>query len=443
MSYNDENYLFKRDRKKTYPVIDRAEGIYLYDKDGNKYIDASGGPMVVNIGHGVKEIFEAMIRQANKVCFPYSAHFVSDAQINFSREVLRLAPAGMSKVYPVSGGSEAIEIAMKMVRQYFLGIEMPDRTKIIGRWQSYHGATFGCLSVGGHTLYRKDYIPYLLNFPHIPAPYCYRCPFEKEYPDCDVLCARVLERTIKDENKNTVAAFIAEPITGGSLGALSPPEEYFKIIWEICDRYGILLIVDEVITGFGRTGENFGIDNYGISPDIIVTAKGASSGYIPLGAVIINEKIVEVFNEKRTNFQLGFTFSGQPLTCAVGEAVLKYIQKNNLIERAKSVGKYFFERFEKLGNLPIVGEVRGKGLLLGIEVVENKNTKKPFDRKKKVAENIVRRAFESNLIVMPGHGFEDGLTGDIIMLAPPFIITEEEIDDVYDKLESILMELCG
>jgi len=437
---NNDDHIFYRNRKKRYPIVDRGEGVYLYDTEGNKYLDASGGPMVVNIGHGVKEITDAIVMQADKVSFPYVAHFASEAQINFSREVLKLTPAGMSKVYPVAGGSEATEIAIKLVRQYFLGMGMPDKTKIIGRWQSYHGATIGSLSVGGHSLYRKDYEPYLINFPHIPPPYCYRCPFEKKYPECEILCAQYLEKAIKDENKNTVAAFIVEPITGGTLGACTPPVEYFKIIREICDKYGLLLVLDEVVTGFGRTGKNFGIDHYEVSPDIIITAKGASSGYIPLGSVIINEKIFEVFNTKRTGFPLGYTYSGQPLTCAVGEAVLKYIEANDLIHRAEKMGKYLFKRFKQLNDIPIVGDIRGKGLLLGIELVQSKDSKTPFSRNKKVAESIVKKAFQSGLIVLPGHGFEDNLTGDIIMLAPPFIIKEKEIDNIYDILEPLIME---
>ena len=436
-----EHHLFHRDRKKTYPMIDRGEGVYLYDQQGKAYLDASGGPMVVNIGHGVPEIIEAMVRQAEKVCFPYSGHFVSRAQIDFAEEVIKMAPPTMTKVYPVSGGSEATEIAVKMARQYFLGRGESERIKIISRWQSYHGSTLGALSVGGHTLYRQDY-PFLLNMPHIPAPYCYRCPFEKEYPGCGLLCAHTLERTIKDEGKSSIAAFIVEPVTGGTLGALTPPPEYFPIIREICDRYGVLLLADEVITGFGRTGKNFGVDHYKVSPDLIITGKGASSGYTPLGAVIISEKVFELFNTQRTSFPLGYTFSGNPVSCAVGTAVLRYITKHELVNRAQKMGEYLFDRFARLRELSIVGDIRGKGLLLGIELVKDKKEKTPYARNVKLAETIVARAFEQGLIIMPGHGFKDNLTGDILMVAPPFIVKKEEIDEIADKLEAIIRQ-CG
>jgi len=434
--------IFHRDRKKNYPMIDRGEGIYLYDEQGKAYLDASGGPLVVNIGHGVPEVIEAMRRQAEKVCFPYSAHFVTQSQIDFAAEVIKMAPPNMTKVYPVSGGSEATEIAVKMTRQYFLGRGEPERTKIISRWQSYHGATLGALSVGGHTLYRQDYLPLLLNMPHIPAPYCYRCPFEKEYPGCELVCARCLERAIKDEGKSSIAAFIVEPMTGGTLGALTPPPEYFHIIKDICERYGVLLIVDEVITGFGRTGANFGIDHYRVQPDLIVTAKGASSGYAPLGSVIISEKVSEVFETKRTGFQLGYTFSGNPVSCAVGAAVLRYIAKHDLVTRAQNLGEYLFDRFERLKEIPLVGDIRGKGLLLGIELVKDKKSKTPFARNLKLAETITARALAQGLIIMPGHGFKDDLTGDILMIAPPFIVREEEIDKIADKLAAII-QMCS
>jgi adenosylmethionine-8-amino-7-oxononanoate aminotransferase len=436
---NQDNILY-RDWRKTYPVIERGEGVYLLDRQGKKYIDASGGPFVVNIGHGVTEVIEAMEQQARKVCFPYAGNFSSEAQIELADEVIRFAPAGMSRVYFVSGGSEANEVALKIARQYHLDRGEPSRVKIIGRWQGYHGGTLGALSMGGHTHYRQDYLPYMLDFPHIHAPYCYRCRFDREYPSCGILCAHELERAIIDEGKESIAAFISEPVTGSSLGAMAPPLEYFPIIREICDRHGILLIVDEVITGFGRTGKNFGIDHWGVVPDLIVTGKGISSGYTPLGATIIHEKIFEVFSKsRRSTFFLGYTYGGNPLSCAAGLAVLRYIKKNGLVERADKMGEYLFGKFESLKKIPIVGDIRGKGLLLGIELVQD-GKKTPFPRSKKLAEAIVRKAFENGLILLPGHGLQDGVVGDLLMIAPPFIVQQQEIDEIYRILEDLVRE---
>ena len=298
--------------------------------------------------------------------------------------------------------------------------------------------------MGGHTLYRKDYLPYLTHFPRIPAPYCYRCPLGKVYPTCGIACAWYLERTIKEEGKETIAGFISEPVTGSSLGALAPPPEYFPIIRDICDRYGILFIVDEVITGFGRTGKNFGIDNWGVVPDMITTGKGISSGYAPLGAIIIHEKVFDVFeSSKRTSFFTGYTYSGHPISCAAGLAVLRHIKKHGLVECSAKMGHYLFRKFEELKELPIVGDIRGKGLLLGIELVQDKEKKTIFDRSRRVAEAIVRKAFERGMILLPGHGLEDGVVGDLLMIAPPFIVNESEIDTIFGLLRETILEVQG
>ncbi len=440
MTANPQDRVFYRDWKKVYPVIDRGEGIYLYDRKGKKYIDASGGPFVVNIGHAVPEVIAAMEEQARKVCFPYAGNFTSEAQIELAEEVIRFCPPGMSRVYFVSGGSEANEVALKLARQYHLERGEPSRVKIIGRWQGYHGATLAALAMGGHTHYRKDYLPYMMDFPHIHAPYCYRCRFGREYPSCQIVCAQELEKTILNEGKETIAAVISEPVTGSSLGAMAPVPEYFPIIREICDRYGVLLVVDEVITGFGRAGKNFGIDHWGVIPDIIVTGKGISSGYTPLGATIVHEKVYDVFTKsKRSSFFLGYTYAGNPLSCAVGLAVLRHLKKNGLVERAAKMGAFLFHEFDGLKKIPIVGDIRGKGMLLGIELVQD-TQKTPFPRSRKLAESIVRKAFERGVILLPGHGLGDGVVGDLLMLAPPFIIQEKEIREVYGVLEELIAE---
>jgi len=436
-------HVFCRDWRKSYPKIDRGEGVYLFDTHGKRYLDGSGGPAVVSIGHGVfEEIIDAMVGQARKVCFPYVGHFMSEAQIELAKKIIGFAPPGMSQVYFVSGGSEATEVALKLIRQYHKEHGNHSRVKVISRWQSYHGATIGALSLSGHTSRRADYLPYLLNFPHILPPYCYRCPFGKEYPSCDIYCAYDLERTIKREGKESIAAFIAEPIIGNTVGAAVPPPEYFPIIREICNRYGILLVVDEVITGFGRTGRNFGIDHWGVVPDLIITGKGISSGYAPLGAVIMHEGVYEVFTEsKRSTFFLGYTYSGNPLSCAVGLAVLRYIEKNDLVERSAQMGEYLFKRFSKMKELPMVGDIRGKGLLLGVELVIDKGERTPFERSRKIAETITSEAFVRGLILLSGSGTVDGVSGDHLVIAPPFIIEEEQIEEMAAILEKVILEV--
>ena len=436
------DHVFHRDWRKTLPMIDRGEGVYLYDRQGKRYLDASGGPAVINIGHGVKEVIDSMLEQARKVCFPYVGHFISEAQIELSRKVVEFAPPGMSRVYFVSGGSEATEIALKVARQYHLSKGDPSRVKIIGRWQGYHGATIGALSVSGHTSRRNDYQPYLLNFPHIPPSYCYRCPWDKAYPACGIVCAHELEKVIKQEGQAHVAAFIAEPLVGNSLGAVPPPPEYFPIIREICDRYGILFIADEVITGFGRTGKNFGIDHWKVVPDVIITGKGTGSGYTPLGAVIVHQRVFEAFEKsERPAFFMGYTYSGNPLSCAVGLAVLRYIEKNRLVERSAQMGKYFFERLGRLKDLPMVGDIRGKGLLLGIEFVKDKAKKTPFERSRKISETLTDKAFQNGLILMSGAGTADGVSGDHTVVSPPFVITERQIDEMAELLEKSIREV--
>jgi len=341
----------------------------------------------------------------------------------------------------IVGDAQATEIAIKMVRQYYLLQGKGRKNIIISRWLSYHGATLGALSLSGHTRRRRDYLPYLIDFPHIEPPYCYRCPFAAEYPDCEVKCAYELERIIKRIGAENIAAFIAEPILGNSAGAVVPPPEYYQTIRSICDTYDLLFIADEVITGFGRTGTNFAIDHWKVAPDIIIAGKGISGGYAPLGAVIIHDKIFQKFQESSvSSFFLGYTFSNHPLSCAVGLAVLDYIEKHRLIQKVREKSGYLFTRASKLKELPIVGDVRGKGFFLGIELVADKNTKASFAGEKKVAEKIYQQAMKNGLIVMAGSGTADGTSGDHIIISPPFITSEEEINEIFHILETSIKE---
>ena len=444
LSNSLNSYCFYRDWKKDYPVVEKGEGIYVFDKNGKRYIDGSGGPCVVNIGHGVKEIIEALREQLDKICFPFAGHFASDAQIELGQRVIEFSPRTMSKVYFLSGGSEASETALKFVRQYHIERGDLSRTVFVTRWKSYHGATLGALALSGHTKRRQDYIPYLINFPHIHPPYCYRCDWGKNYPGCELECGHELERIIKLYGPNQIAAFIAEPIIGNTAGVVIPPKEYWPLIRSICDRYGILLVADEVITGFGRTGKNFGVDQWDVAPDVIIAGKGISSGYTPLAGVIINEKMWDVFrNSKRSTFFLGYTFSGHSLACYGGVAVLKYMIKENLVERSKRMGEYLLAKTETLEKLDGIGDVRGRGLLVGIEFVKDKRTKQPFERSKTFVEKVTSECFKKGLILTGGSGGADGIEGDHIIISPPFTITGSQIDEVIEILNDSIVKIIG
>ncbi|TKJ32159.1 aspartate aminotransferase family protein [bacterium (candidate division B38) B3_B38] len=434
-------HIFPRDWRKRYPVVERGEGVYLWDKDGRRYMDGAGGSAVVTVGHGNREVIHAMSSQAQKVCFPYIGNFLSQAQIELADKVISFLPPGMSRVYFVSGGSEATEVAIKIARQYHLLRGKEGKVHIISRWLSYHGATLGALSLSGHMQRRKDYLPYLLDSPHIPPPYCYRCPFALCYPACHIRCAEELERTIKKIGADHIAAFIAEPIIGNTAGAVVPPAEYYPIIRETCDKYDILLILDEVITGFGRTGRNFAIDHWGVCPDVLIFGKGISSGYASLGGVAIHEKIFDAFTRSPSSgFFLGYTFSGNPLACSAGLAVLNYIDEHHLVEECARKGAYLRVKASGLKDLPLVGDLRGKGLLMGIELVSDKEQKNPFPQEMMAAETLKAIAMEKGLLLMPGSGTADGVEGDHLVIAPPFTITTEELDLLLDLLESSLRE---
>ncbi len=434
-------YVFPRDLGRTYPVLVRGEGVYVFDEDGNRYLDAMGGVAVVNIGHGVREIADAMAEQARTLAFSHSVMFSNRPMLDLAERVTRLTPRGLDSVYFVSGGSEANETAIKLARQYHVERGAPSKALVIGRWQSYHGATLGALSVSGHVGRRKKYVPLLKEFPHIAAPNCYRCAFEHLHPACGVASADELERTIIQHGPENVAAFIAEPITGASSGAVVPPPDYFPRIREICDAYDVLLIADEVITGFGRTGTPFAMDHWGVVPDMITTAKGMASGYASLAAVIVHDRIRSVFAERGSPFVHGFTYGGNPLACAVGVAVLDLMERDGLIERSRKMGSVFFRAAERVRTHPIVGDIRGRGLMMGIELVRDRVTKEPFRPELRVAERLAAIALEKGLYVYPGAGGIDGVRGDHILICPPFVIAEHEIDAIFELLDRALGDL--
>ncbi|MGQ9693595.1 MAG: aspartate aminotransferase family protein [Thermodesulfobacteriota bacterium] len=438
---NCPEHVFHRNLKKDYPVIERGEGIYLFDRHGKKYIDGAGGSAVVGIGHGVKEITAAMVRQAEKVSFAHSSQFTSQAALDLAEKLVYLAPAGLSRVYFLSGGSEAVETAVKMARQYQVERGKAQKYKVISRWTSYHGNTLGALALSGHTGRRSYYLPLIQHTPHIQPAYCYRCPVGRQPNNCALECALDLEKTILYEGPDSISAFIAEPIVGATAGVLIPPADYFPKIREICDRYDVLFIADEVMTGLGRTGKNFGIDHWQVVPDMIVVGKGLSSGYTPIAAVIVKEEIHRTIKEGSGAFVHGHTYSQNPLSCAIAGAVIEYLGRNDLISRSAKMGEYFLESLATLLDHDLVGDVRGRGLFAGIEFVKDKKTKEPFPPQMKLNALIGHKAFAKGLITYPGGGGVDGLKGDHLLLAPPFIIKKEEIDRMVDILQETINEV--
>ncbi len=420
-------------------LITKTEGVYLHDSFGRKIIDASGGPMAVNIGHGRKEVAEAAARVLGEVSYVLPV-FASEARINLVKRIKKFLPEKLHNVYFCSGGSEANEAAIKIARQYHVLAGRDSKHKLISRKLSYHGMTFMALSASDVKKRQRDFMPMLWDIPKIESCYCYRCPFGKEYPGCDIDCALALEKKILEEGPETVSAFIAEPIVASAGGGLVPPPEYFPIIRETCDKYDVLLIVDEVVTGFGRTGEKMGMDNFGVTADIATFAKGVSSAYAPLAGMAVSNDICELFQEKEAEFQHLYTFSAHPIACAVGNEVMRIIEEEDMIARAREMGNYLQESLMELQDLPMVGDIRGKGMLWAIEFVKDKKTKEPFPKEKNVKMGLVMQCMMKGVFFYPGYYEDENGCGDHLMMAPPFIITEEQIDECTGVLRETLEE---
>jgi adenosylmethionine-8-amino-7-oxononanoate aminotransferase len=433
--------VFPRSFRKTYPEAVRGEGCYLYTADGKEYLDAAGGAAVVTIGHGVKEVARAMAEQAERLAYAHTSQFRTPAAEQLARRLLALAPPNFrdgGRVYFTSGGSEATETALKLCRQYFLERGETRRARVISRWQSYHGSTLGALSVSGNIRRRASYAPMLSEWGHIPPCYCFRCPLGLTYPRCDVACADELEKLLNSSGSKTVAGFIFEPVVGATLGAAVPPEGYLQRIWQICRTHDILLIADEVMSGMGRTGKVFACEHWGVTPDLILVGKGLASGYAPLGAVLVSKNVVETIARGSGVFQHGFTFNAHPVATAAGLAVLDFIERNRLFERVTRTGTELLAALEPLKRFATVGDVRGIGLLLGIEFVRDKKTREPFPRAAGFAGRVAEAAMEAGVVTYPIQGCVDGDRGDHILLAPPFIIDSREIKSLAEAMETAI-----
>jgi adenosylmethionine-8-amino-7-oxononanoate aminotransferase len=433
-----DRHVFHAALRKQFPVVSHGEGCWLYDTDGKRYLDACGGAMVVNIGHGVPGVARVMQEQASRVAFAHRGQFSNAPLQRLAALVAGLTPDGVDVMFPASGGSEAVETAIKLAHKYHCDRGRPGKHRVVARWQSYHGNTLGALSATGMSGRRAPYSSFLLDFPHIAAMQCYRCPFDSTYPECALRCADDLERVIRQEGAHTISAFIAEPLVAAAGGAPVPPPGYFERIREICDRHDVLFICDEVVCGFGRTGRPFGIQHWNVVPDMIVVAKGMSSGYAPLAGVVVKRSIVDTIRETSGLFSHGYTYGGNPVAAAVGVFVLEYLRDNKLIERSAEMGTYLQARLATLRAHPSVGDVRGVGLLVGIEFVRDRAAKAPFDPAIAYGLAVVQEATSRGLLVYPGSGTVDGVAGDHILVAPPFIITREEIDTVVRLLDETL-----
>jgi len=434
----DNTYVLYGDFKKKYPTLVRGEGVYVFDETGKRYLDAVGGVGVVNIGHGVQEVVDIIAQQAQTLAFAYGGLVDNLPRRALARKLQEWAPSGMreTRSFFCSGGAEANEAALKIAYQYHWERGKASKQKIVGRWQSYHGNTVGALSMSGRTHWIRMHSPYLLNFPHISPPYSYRCPWNKSRQDCDTECADELRTVIRQEGPENIAAFIAEPVIGTSMSAVVPPPEYYRIIRDICDEYDILLIVDEVMSGVGRTGKKWGIEHWEVVPDIISTGKGISSGYSPLGAVILSEKVWRAIADGSGTVMHSYTYGGNPLSCAAGVAVLDYIERHQLIARAGQTGEKLQGLLkEKLGGLPCVGEVRGVGLFLGLELVADKRTKDPFPVDWDVTSRVEEEASDNGLLILGGvRGLIEGISGDHFELLPPYVIEDEHVEFIVDTL---------
>ena len=435
MDMNEDTRVFYRNPFTNYPVVSRGEGPYLYDEQGKRYLDACGGAVVSALGHSVPEIIDALKAQLDRIEFAHTSQFTNPAQEELARLIANRARGGLNHVYFVSGGSEAVESAMKMARAYWVQMGRPDKWMVIGREQSYHGNTLGALAAGGNRWRRALYEPMLFKAPRAAACYCYRCPFGKEPASCSLECADDVERAIVEAGPEKVAAFIAEPIVGATAGALVPPDGYFPRVREICDRYDVLLIADEVMTGMGRCGTWFTIRQFGIVPDMMCLAKGLAAGFVPIGATIVHDRIVDTFLNRRNVFQHGHTYMGHPLAAAAGTAVIQYMEKNKLVERSRKLGDDLMARLRKaLGDHPHVGDIRGRGLFIGIEFVADRETKAPFEPEVAFHRLLGDIAFRNGLIVYAMGGTIDGRRGDHVLIAPPFIVTRAQLGRIVDLL---------
>ena len=432
--------VFPRNCKITIPLAVRGEGVYIIDRTGKKYIDASGGAAVSCLGHGDGQIIEAIKSQVERLEFAHTGFFSSVPAEALAELLIKEAPGDLDRVYFVSGGSEAVESAIKLARQYFVEVGQPSRHRVISRLQSYHGNTLGALAAGGNLWRREQFDPLMIETSHIPPCYAYRGreKGESEF-DYGQRVANALEAEIQRVGEDQVMAFIAEPVVGATLGAVPAVEGYFKRIRQICDQYGVLLILDEVMCGMGRTGSLYACDQEGIAPDIMTIAKGLGAGYQPIGAMLCTKKIYQAIEQGSGFFQHGHTYLGHPVACAAAHAVVKKIMDRRMLDRVLAQGVRLHKALlDKFGEHSNVGDIRGRGLFFGLEFVRDRETRAPFPPELGFNKRLKRNAFDAGLICYPMGGTVDGKQGDHVLLAPPFIIDTGHIDEIVGKLDTAI-----
>ncbi len=423
------------------PLVDRAEGIYMWDQNGRRVIDGSSGAMVVNLGHGNKNVLDAMKHQMDRVTFAYRLHFENEPAEELALRLAGKMPAGMDKIFFVSGGSEAVESCLKLARQWAVVTGQANRWKVISRFPSYHGGTLGSLAVTGDDALAETFLPMMRVMPTIPAPMVWRDRDNLSMEDRGLRYADMLEEKILAEGPETVLAFIMEPVGGAATAALVAPDSYYRRIREICDRYGILLIHDEVMSGAGRTGRFLGGDHWNCTPDIVALSKGLGSGYAPLGALAASSRLVQPLLDAG-GFQHGHTYAGNPLSCAAGLAVLDEMERLGLLANATAMGELLMEELRTLAlRFPFIGDVRGKGLLIGAELISDPDTLAAITPEKKANQRLLDHAYRRGLIIY-SRRVKGGPDGDNFMVAPPLIVTREQVDEIIGILGKSLDALA-
>jgi adenosylmethionine-8-amino-7-oxononanoate aminotransferase len=433
--------VFRRTLDPLPPIAVEGHGSTIIDAAGKAYLDASGGAIVVNVGHGRRSIADAIGNQAARLAYAHGSVFTTEPIETYAREVGRVLPIDEPAIYPVSGGSEATETALKLARAYHLARGQADRWIVISRWGSYHGNTLGALDLSGRRPLRRPYEGWLGRFRHVSAAYPYRAgePDSHALGDPQELAAE-LERAIEAAGPGTVAAFVAEPIVGATLGAVVPPDGYWPLIAEVCRRHDVLLIADEVMTGFGRTGRWFGLDHWGVRPDILVAAKGATSGYWPFGFVAASGEVHDAVMNGG-GFTHGFTYSHAPAGAAAALEVLRIIEEEHLVEASATKGERLRELLGKrLGDHPNVGEVRGRGLLVGVELVADRTTREPVSRSVRLTEAVLSAARDRGVLFYSGTGNANGVDGDTILVGPPFVVGGDELSQIAVVLGDAIEE---
>ena len=438
-------HVFHRHLHNNPPEAVSAQGVYIEDATGRRYLDASGGAAVSSLGHGHPDVIAALHRQIDQLAYAHTSFFTTKVAETLADTLIENAPEGMSHVYLVSGGSEAVESALKMARQYFVEIGQPQRTRFIARRQSYHGNTLGALAVGGNEWRRAPFAPLLVPASHVSPCYAYREQRADETPEqYGLRLAAELDAEIQAQGAENVIAFVAETVGGATAGVLTPVPGYFKAVREVCDRHGVLLILDEVMCGMGRTGTLFACEQEGVVPDLVTIAKGLGGGYQPVGAVLAQERIVQAMSKGSGYFQHGHTYLGHPMACAAALAVQQVIQRDQLMPKVRADGAYLQQQLQAaLGDHPNVGDIRGRGFFWGVELVADRASKQPFDPAHKVHARVKQEAMKRGLLCYPMGGTVDGRVGDHVLLAPPFIASREELSAITERLTDAIQAVVS